>query len=102
MPRIELTDEQRATYNQLKREIHEDILAGLKAFQRAGEKLYRIRDEKLYREEFDTFADFCREELGHSKTYANNLIIGFSVTKELSDAWFTVLPDNERVARQLA
>jgi hypothetical protein len=100
--RSSLSDEQRAVYNQLKREIQEEILAGLKAFQRAGEMLYRIRDERLYREEFNTFEDFCRAELGHSKTYANNLIIGFSVTKELSDAWFTVLPNGERVARELA
>jgi hypothetical protein len=72
------------------------------AFQRAGEKLLRIRDERLYREEFSTFEDFCRGTYDFSKTYGNNLILAYNVVKDLADQMVVVLPNNERVARELA
>jgi hypothetical protein len=64
-----LSDDQRRDYEYLKIEIIQDIQAGLNAFQRAGKKLIRIRDERQYREEYDTFEDFCKATLGKSKTY---------------------------------
>jgi hypothetical protein len=33
-----------------------------------------IRDSRLYRQEFDTFEDYCRERWKMSKTNANRLI----------------------------
>jgi hypothetical protein len=86
----------------LKIEIIQDIQAGLNAFQRAGKKLIRIRDERLYREEYDTFEDFCKATLGKSKTYINNVIQGYELIQALIAQGETILPDSERLARQLA
>jgi hypothetical protein len=97
-----LSDSQRNEYESLKLGIVQDVKTGLQAFQRAGEKLLKIRQDRLYREEFGTFEDFSREILGHSKTYSNNLIVGFQVVQALVAQGETVLPDSERVARQLA
>jgi hypothetical protein len=97
-----LSDDQRRDYECLKIEIIQDIQAGLNAFQRAGKKLIRIRDERLYREEYDTFEDFCKATLGKSKTYVNNVIQGYELIQALIAQGETVLPDSERLARQLA
>jgi hypothetical protein len=97
-----LTDEQRAEYFRLKDEVQSLIRAGLEAYQKAGEKLLRIREARLYREEFDTWDAFCRDAYGFSKTYANQLILAWNVVRDLAQQMETVLPDNERVARQLA
>jgi hypothetical protein len=97
-----LSDDQRRDYECLKIQIVQDIQEGLNAFQRAGKKLIRIRDERLYREEFDTFEGFCKETLGKSKTYINNVIQGYELIQDLIVQGETILPDSERLARQLA
>jgi hypothetical protein len=97
-----LSDDQRRDYEYLKKEIIQDIQAGLNAFQRAGKKLIKIRDQRLYREEYDTFEDFCRATLGKSKSYVNNVIQGYELIQALIAQGETVLPDSERLARQLA
>jgi hypothetical protein len=97
-----LSDDKRRDYECLKIKIIQDIQAGLNAFQRAGKKLIRIRDERLYREEYDTFEDFCKATLGKSKTYINNVIQGYELIQALIAQGETVLPDSERLARQLA
>jgi hypothetical protein len=81
---------------------HSRYSAGLNAFQRAGKKLIRIRDERLYREEYGTFEDFCKATLGKSKTYVNSVIQGYELIQDLIAQGETVLPDSERLARQLA
>jgi hypothetical protein len=88
-------------YESLKLGIAQDVKTGLQAFQRAGEKLLKIRQDRLYREEFDTFEAFSRDILGHSKTYSNNLIAAFEVVQALVAQGESVLPDNERVARSV-
>lgn len=93
---------QRLDHECLKIEIIKDIEAGLNAFQRAGKKLIRIRDERLYREEYDTFEDFRRATFGKSKSYVNNVIQGYELIQALIAQGETVLPDSERLARQLA
>jgi hypothetical protein len=67
----------------------------------AGEKLLRIRDEPLYREEYSDFESFCREILWHSKSQGNRLT-AFVLLQDLVAQGITVLPDCERVARELA
>ncbi len=97
-----LTDEQRKEYDRLTTQILEDIENGLDAFHRAGEKLLRIRDRRLYREGFANFEEFARTVLGHSRHYANRLITGYVLIQDMIAQGITVLPDNERVARELA
>jgi len=60
--------------------------------------LIRIRDERLYREEYDTFEEFCKATLGKSKTYINNVIQGYELIQALIAQGETVLPDSERLA----
>ena len=97
-----LSDEQRSLYEALKVEIRQDIRVGVEAFERASQKLLRVRDERLYREEFSTFEEFCREILSHSKTHVNRMLAAADVIRGLIAQGETVLPDNERVARELA
>jgi hypothetical protein len=97
-----LSDGQRKECESLKLGIAQDVKTGLQGFKRAGEKLLKIRQDRLYREEFDTFEAFSGDILGHSKTYSNNLITAFEVVQALEAQGEAVLPDNERVARQLA
>jgi hypothetical protein len=97
-----LSEEERSLYESLKGEIRSDIKTGVEAFERAGFSLLRIRDERLYREEFSTFAEFSRDILGASKTHVNRLIQAADVIQALMAQGEVVLPNNERVARELA
>ena len=44
-----------------------------------------IRDSRLYREEFETFEDYCKDRWEFTKSYANNLIAAKSVVVNLND-----------------
>jgi len=50
-----LTVNQRQLYEHLKQEIREYIQKGVEAFERVAADMLTIRDQKLYREEYDTF-----------------------------------------------
>ena len=76
------------------------VHVGVDAFMEAGKALSIIREKRLYREGFNTFEDFCREEFKISRIHASRLIGAFNVVKSLSDA--KQLPTSERVARELA
>lgn len=99
---LRLSDEQRSLYETLKVAIRQDIQAGVEALERVSQNLLRIRDERLYREEFATFGDFCRQTLGRSKTHVNRMIAAADVIQGLIAHGEVVLPNNERVARELA
>jgi hypothetical protein len=97
-----LTNEQRLEYAQLKAEVIEDIKTAVTALERAGRKLLHIRDQRLYREEFPTFEEFCRSILGTSRIQAHRLIVGWELVSDLAAQGVAVLPDSERVARELS
>jgi hypothetical protein len=97
-----LSEEQRSEYAVLKREILVEIQVALRAFQRAGERLLKIRDDRLYREEYRTFEEFCREVLGQGYRYANRLILGYELCQDLVAQGISYVPDSERQARELA
>ncbi len=69
-----LTPEQRREYLSLKLSIVDNIEAGLRHFETAGQMLARVRDARLYREEYETFASFVRDTLGKSRRFADYLI----------------------------
>ena len=46
------------------------------SFIAVGKALLTIRDRRLYREEFNTFNEYCKEKWGMSKDYAHRLIRG--------------------------
>jgi hypothetical protein len=100
--KTQLSIQKRTEYQALKKGALKDLHAGLRAFARAGEKLLIIRDERLYREEFDTWEEFCREAFHLTKTHANRLISGYNIVHALAQHEIAILPDSERLARKLA
>jgi hypothetical protein len=100
--RTSLETSQRVRYEFLKQEIREYIHKGIEAFERVATDMLEIRDQRLYREEYDTFEEFCRETLGRSKTQVNRMIQAGDVIKGLMAQGEVVLPDNSRIAYELA
>jgi phage N-6-adenine-methyltransferase len=56
------------------RELDSIIKANAKATYTFALALYEMRESKAYKEQYKTFEDYCRKEIGFSKTYANRLI----------------------------
>lgn len=78
------------------------IERGLATFVEVGQALLRIRDERLYRDDYGTFEDYCRERWQMGRTFAFDTI-------ESSKAMFAIAnarpdlppPANESVVREL-
>lgn len=82
------------------------IERGLTTFVDVGMALAEIREDRLYRKEFDTFEDYCREKWKISRIQAYRLMSGAEAVQEME-----MLPvgnihvptvTNERQARELA
>jgi hypothetical protein len=50
------------------------IMRGIKTFREVGMALAKVRDERLYRQEYKTFGDFCTAKMGVAKSHAYRLI----------------------------
>lgn len=97
-------------------QLEADIEQNLKGFRKVGYALTVIRDQSLYRANYDTFEDYCREEWDMGRPRAYQLIESHLVIENLStmgDKMSTmvdktdspkveILPTNERQARPLA
>jgi len=82
-------------------EHEETIKRGLSTFIEVGAALLAIRDARLYRRDYSTFEDYCRQRWGMSKPQAIRLIQAAEVTENLVPMG-TIFPTNERQARPLA
>ena len=60
------------------------IKSGWKTFLEVGAALTQVRDQKLYRDKYGTFENYCLGELGFSRPYAYNLMGSAEVSKQLS------------------
>lgn len=85
------------------------IATGLLSFVQVGEALKRIRDEKMYAENFDTFEAYLQDRWNISRKRGYDMIAGAQVVETLSprgdktdDGETTIVPVTEGVARQLA
>lgn len=78
-------------YEQCKKELR----AGATQFIRA---IQQIRDERLYRVEYDTFEEFCQKELGRTRGRINQLIRAVDITDDLNTIGIEL---NERQSREL-
>lgn len=68
-------------------EVCEEVIrTGLEEFRRVGEALQRIRDEKLYREEYDTFKEYCREKWDISSSYSYQLSQASEVAQQIESS----------------
>lgn len=79
----------------------EVIAAGLDVFVEVSRALVTIRDERLYRGEYDTFELYCKVRWNWGRNYVNKLIIATEVVDAL-EALGTNVPKNEAQARELA
>ncbi len=77
------------------------IETGLVEFKRVGLALLEIRDSRLYRAEFGTFEEYCRERWGMSKTHANRYVEAAGVAVNLTPMG-VIQPERERQLRPLA
>lgn len=76
------------------------IERGLRTFVETGSALADIRDNRLYRAEFPTFAVYCAQRWGLSAAHVNRLISKDAVAELISTP--TGAKINERQARELA
>ena len=81
-------------------ELEETIQKHLSAFYEVGFALMQIRDNRLYRETYATFEEYCREKWHFSKTHANRLISSAEVADNLTP--MGVIPQSERSIRPLS
>jgi hypothetical protein len=64
-------------------ELERIIEAGLATFIDVGKALLEIRDSRLYRENYSTFGDYCRERWGMSRIHAHRLIEAAGIATNL-------------------
>jgi hypothetical protein len=76
------------------------IAKGWDTFLVVGQALLTIRQRRLYREQFSTFEDYCRQKWGFSKSHANRLIEAAMVASVLTP--IGVKPRSESQLRPLA
>ncbi len=77
------------------------IKAGLQTFYEVGNALLAIRDARLYRRDFGTFEDYCRNRWGMGASRARQLIGAADVAANIEGVT-TVTLSNEAQARALA
>jgi hypothetical protein len=77
------------------------IKAGLQTFYEVGTALLTIREARLYRRDFATFEDYCRQRWHMVASRARQLIGAAQVVANIESVT-TVTPENERQARELA
>lgn len=77
------------------------IERGLSSFIDVGNALLKIRDGNLYKADFATFEDYCRERWGMQRAHAYRLMDSAEVVKNLSPIG-DIIPVNEAQARHLA
>jgi hypothetical protein len=91
---------------------HEQTIErGLKTFVEVGTALAAIRDERLYRDGYETFEAYCKGRWGWERRHAYRLMDAAGVVANVSQGTHSrikitlggppPLPDSERVARPL-
>jgi len=82
------------------RSLEQVIERGQKTFLEVGKALLAIKAQKLYRQDYKTFAEYCTDRWGFQKNHANRLIGAAKVIENLTPTG--VVPETERQARPLA
>jgi len=66
-------------------ELEETIQKNLTAFYEVGFALMQIRDNKLYREIYGTFEEYCKSKWGLARNRAYQLIDGYKVQENVQN-----------------
>jgi hypothetical protein len=82
-------------------ELEKMIARGKQTFVEVGLALAEIRDLRLYKREYGSFSEYCREKWGWEKSYAYYMIEGAEVVKALPEKVSTIV-DTESQVRELA
>lgn len=77
------------------------IEAGQKTFLEVGLALAEIRDNKLYRSDYSTFEDYCKEKWGWEKRYWQYVIAASETVRNLPEPSRTIV-HSESQARELS
>ena len=78
------------------------IATGLRSFLEVGLALKEIRDKRLYRQQYDTFEQYCVERWDFSRIRAYQICAASDVVADLSTIVNIPLPGNEAQARPMA
>lgn len=89
-----LSHAQREKYDRLRGVVKE----WMDQYWEACRALIIIQEERLYREKYDTFEDFCRRELRMDRSFTTRMI---QAVKEVDHLSGSAKPSSERVAREL-
>ena len=87
---------------------HEETISkGLKEFKEVYVALKEIRTNCLYRQEYDTFKEYCRQKWNITDRHANRLMLAGEVVRnikadQLVSSVPAAIPENELQARYLA
>ncbi len=74
-------------------ELESVIQKNLTAFYEVGFALMQIRDNRLYREIYGTFEEYCKEKWGFTKSRANQLISASEVADNLTTTVAKEIPE---------
>jgi hypothetical protein len=79
---------------------------GIKGFLEVADALLEVRDQNLYRVEFNTFQDYCGLKWGFTARHANRLILAGECVANLKSDQLVLsepaaIPENEAQARPL-
>src|ERR1035437_3525591 len=78
------------------------IVTVLKSFLEVGLALKEIRDKRLYRQQYDTFEEYCIRRWDFSRIRAYQICAASEVVADLSTVVNIPLPGNEAQARPMA
>lgn len=99
MSQLELWTEQDEVALQYNEQI---IEKGLETYMKVGYALMEIRDNRLYRKDFNTFEEYCQEKWGKSRYWAYNFIKASEVAGVLESVDnCQQIPETESQARPL-
>lgn len=77
------------------------IEEGLRTFVDVGGALLKIRDSKLYRQDYSTFEKYCKDRWELKQSRAYQLMDSVKVIRNLESSTNVELPENEAQARPL-
>jgi hypothetical protein len=78
------------------------IEKGMATFVEVGRALMEIRDGLLYRDQYDTFQDYCKERWGFGRQRAYQLICAAKANENVKHCLTNTHPANARQAAELA
>jgi len=85
------------------RTLEDKIEKNMKGFYELGSALAKIRENRLYRDEYRTFEEYCRTRWDFTRRHADNLIGSYKVIDNLNENRGSQIPSptNERQTRPL-